>query len=65
MRPKLPAAVPSAAGGTDSQKSSAGGGAGESEVIKRIEKAIAAVMAKGGAANDVSNRAKKTAERVA
>eukprot|EP00966_Prymnesium_polylepis_P289564 6688315-Prymnesium_polylepis.1 len=41
-RPKLPAVAPSAAGGTDSQKSSAGGGAGESEALKRIEKALAA-----------------------
>eukprot|EP00966_Prymnesium_polylepis_P063431 1471614-Prymnesium_polylepis.1 len=63
MRPKLPAAAPSAAGGADSQKSPAGGGAGESEALERIEKALAAVMAKSGAANDASNRVKKNAER--
>eukprot|EP00966_Prymnesium_polylepis_P228509 5288619-Prymnesium_polylepis.1 len=39
------------------------GGSGDSEALKRIEKAIAAVTAKGG--NDESNRAKKKADRFA
>eukprot|EP00966_Prymnesium_polylepis_P051749 1198117-Prymnesium_polylepis.2 len=59
--PKLPAAAPPAAGGTDPQKPSANGGAGDSE----CDSAIAAVMAKGDTANDDSNRAKKKAKRVA
>ena len=42
-----------------------GGGSGESEAIKRIEKALAAVIAKGGGGKDDSARAKKKAERFA
>ena len=59
MRPKLPAVAPSHVA-----PSAAGGSAGESEALKRIEKALAAVMAKSGVANDASHRVKKNAERV-
>eukprot|EP00966_Prymnesium_polylepis_P151985 3510787-Prymnesium_polylepis.1 len=59
MRPKLPAVAPSQVA-----PSAAGGSAGKSEALERIEKALAAVMAKSGVANDASHRVKKNAERV-